>query len=217
MTDLADLYPVLGLRITAGPLELRGARDEDLAALVDVALRGVHEPERMPFAFPWTDAPAEELPRRFAQYHWGGRVSFTPVEWTLDLVASWDGVIVGTQGVMTRDYLVTRQAETGSWLGREFQGRGIGTAMRRAICAFLFDSLDAQLLNSGAFTDNPASMAVSRKVGYQPNGTRRIARRPGEYGTLRQLILTPETFVRGEPITVEGLAPVRRLVGLDAE
>jgi RimJ/RimL family protein N-acetyltransferase len=86
--------------------------------------------------------------------------------------------------------------------------------MRQAMCAFLFDHLDAELIRSGAFVDNPASLAVSRKVGYVENGRIRMARR-GTAAENQQLVLTPDRFVRGEPITVEGLAPVRRLIGLD--
>jgi len=63
--------------------------------------------------------------------------------------------------------------------------------------------------------DNGASLAVSRKVGYRPNGVRRMVRRPGEWQLNQVLVLTPETLVRGPAITVEGLAPVRRLIGLD--
>ena len=212
---IVDVYPVLGLRITAGPLEMRGISDEDVAALADLARRGVHPPEQMPFSTPWTDAPAAELPLRFARYHWGNRVSFSPDRWSLDLVVVWEGVVAGTQGFTTSDYLVTRTGETGSWLGREHQGRGIGTRMRQAMCAFLFDCLEAREITSGAFVDNPASLAVSRKVGYRANGQRRMVRRPGEWQVNQGLVLTPETFVRGPEIAVEGLAPVRRLIGLE--
>lgn len=88
--------------------------------------------------------------------------------------------------------------------------------MRQALCAFLFDCLDAQEITAGAFVDNPASLAVSRKVGYRPNGQHRIVRRPGEWQLNQALVLTPETFARGPEITVEGLDAVRRLVGLEA-
>jgi RimJ/RimL family protein N-acetyltransferase len=215
VTTIADIYPVLGLRIAAGPLELRGISDDDIVALADLAGRGIHPPELMPFSTPWTDAPAPELPLRFAAYHWGNRASFSPERWSLDLAVAWEGVVVGTQGFTTNDYLVTRTGETGSWLGRGHQGRGIGTRMRQAMCAFLFDCLDAQEITSGAFADNPASLAVSMKVGYRPNGQRRMVRRPGEWQVNQVLVLTPETFVRGPEITVEGLEPVRRLIGLE--
>ena len=123
--------------------------------------------------------------------------------------------MVGTQGFLAHDYLVTRSGETGSWLGRAHQGQGIGMRMRQAMCAFLFDRLEAQEITSGAFVDNPASLGVSRKVGYRLNGERRMVRRPGEWQINQGLVLTPDTFVRGPEIRVEGLEPVRRLIGLE--
>ena len=169
MTTTADLLPVLGLRITAGPLELRGITDDLLPDLCDLAARGIHAPEQMPFVVPWTDVPAEELPRRFAQYHWLARAEFSPARWSLHLAVLHEGVPVGVQGLSTSSYLVTRTGETGSWLGQGFHGRGIGTAMRQVMCAFAFDHLDAAEITSSAFTDNPASLAVSTKVGYAAN------------------------------------------------
>ena len=63
---------------------------------------------------------------------------------------------MGVQGFAARDFPVLRTAETGSWLGAAFQGRGIGTRMRQAICAFLFDELGATQISSAAFVDNAA-------------------------------------------------------------
>ena len=216
MRTIADLLPVLGLRLAAGPLELRGILDEDLVALCELAERGVHAAESMPFSVPWTDAPPEELARNTAQYHWRARADFTPEAWGLHLGVWHDGTLVGTQALETRDYLVTRTGETGSWLGLEHQGRGIGTLMRRMICAFAFDHLDAVEVTSAAFLDNPASIAVSRKVGYRDNGVRRLRRRPGEVAGNLGLVLTPETFVRdGLELVVDGVAAFRRSIGLD--
>ena len=215
---ISGVLPMLGLRITAGPLELRGISDDDLVTLARLAARGIHPPDVMPFIYPWTDAPAEELPLRFAQYHWRARADFSPEAWVLNLGVWYDGELVGVQGLNTRNYLVTRTGETGSWLGRAHQGRGLGTAMRQAMCAFVFDHLDAVEITSGAFTDNPASLAVSRKVGYVENGRIRRERRPGECATTIELLLTPEAFVRGEhPLAVSGVAEFRRSVGLDSE
>jgi hypothetical protein len=90
--------------------------------------------------------------------------------------------------------------------------------MRQAICAFAFDHLDAAELSSGAFADNPASLAVSRKVGYRDNGRQRLQRRPGELAINQGLVLTPGDLVRGEhPLEVEGLEGFRHFVGLDVE
>lgn len=216
MPSIVDAFPVLGLRITAGGLVLHGIDDDTIAELAELAGRGVHPPELMPFSHPWTDTPPDQFQLRFAQYHWGVRAAFSPDDWSLDLVVRWQGEVVGTQGFRAHHYLLTHTGETGSWLGREHQGRGIGTRMRQAMCAFLFDCLDAQEIASAAFVDNPASLAVSRKVGYVPNGMRRLERRPGEWQYSQALLLTPEALVRGPEITVEGLAPVRRLIGLEA-
>lgn len=215
-TTVTDLLPALGLRVVAGPVELRGLGDADLAALADLAARGIHPAERMPFYHPWTDAEPEALRRQLVQYHWRCRADFSPDAWELNLGVWHEGTLVGTQGFGARDYLVTRTGETGSWLGAAHQGKGIGTTMRRAICAFVFDHLGADEITSGAFTDNPASLAVSRKVGYRPGGQTRLRRREGELAVNQQLVLRPEDLVRGDdPITVEGVAAFRRSIGLD--
>jgi RimJ/RimL family protein N-acetyltransferase len=215
VTTPTDLWGPFALRVRCGPLELRAVTDEDIPLIVDLVLAGVHEPARMPFAQPWTDAPADELPRNTAAYYWSTRASFSPGAWTLDLAVRVDGELVGVQGFSAKDYLVVRTGETGSWLGRAYQGRGIGTAMRQAMCALLFDHLEAEEITSAAFTDNPASLAVSRKVGYTENGTVRVQRRPGELAWSRKLLLTRDRFVRPEqPLRVEGIAPLRAAIGL---
>jgi RimJ/RimL family protein N-acetyltransferase len=211
--DLRAAFPPFGLRIEAGPLVLRPVTDEVLPALIDVAASGVHDPGQMPFYYPWTDAPADRLPTDFAQYHWGTRARWSREAWSLEFAVEYEGAIVGAQGFSTREYLVTRTGETGSWLGRAHHGRGIGTRMRQAICAFVFDVLEAEEITSGAFTDNPASLAVSRKVGYRPDGTTRLARR-GEPAVNQRLLLTREAFVRGEPIAVTGADAFRAFIGL---
>jgi RimJ/RimL family protein N-acetyltransferase len=214
---LEEIWPVFGLRVTAGPLQLTPIYDHDIPALVALAEQGIHDPTAMPFLVPWSTAPANELGRNMAAYYWRARAEFGPAKWDLVLAARWDGVVVGVQGVHTTDYLVTRTGETGSWLGRAHQGCGIGTLMRQTICALLFDHLDAQEATSGAFEDNPASLAVSRKVGYSDNGVVRLRRREGEMALLRRLRLRPEALVRSDhPLEVEGVLPLRRLIGLDS-
>jgi RimJ/RimL family protein N-acetyltransferase len=216
MTTAATALPLLGLRITAGPVELRGVTDDLLGPLAELAIKGVHDPDFMPFFVPWSIAPAAEMPRNMAQFHWGQRASFSREQWGMDLAVFYDGQLVGSQGFGTRDFLVTRVGETGSWLGREFQGRGIGTAMRKVICAFIFDHLGAEFITSSAYADNPASLGVSRKCGYRENGVS-IRNRMDKPATLQLLILEPGNLVRYEhELTVEGLPEFRRSIGLDA-
>jgi RimJ/RimL family protein N-acetyltransferase len=214
-SDLEQVWPPFRLRVTSGPLELGAIRDDDIPALTRLALAGIHDPAMMPFTTPWTDAPSRELPAAMAAYYWRTRAAATPEHWVLDLVVRVDGEIVGTQGATAHDFPSTRRVETGSWLGRRHQGRGIGTRMRRAICALLIDHLGAREVTSSAWTDNPASYAVSRKVGYADNGSVREARRPGEVATSRKLLLTPGAFVRGpDPVDVAGAEALRRFLGL---
>jgi RimJ/RimL family protein N-acetyltransferase len=214
--DLASAFPPFGLRIEAGPLVLRPITDDVLPALVEAALGGIHDPQVMPFFVPWTDLPPAEIPLSFVQYHWGLRSRWKPDGWNLEFAVEWSGRVVGCQAFFTDHYLTTRTGETGSWLAREVHGKGIGTAMRQAICAFVFDHLDADEITSAAYTDNPASNAVSRKVGYRENGILRKPRRPGEWQHSRGWLLRPDTFVRGEPITVTGVEAFRKFIGLDA-
>jgi len=215
MTTAATALPLLGLRITAGPVELRGVTDDLLGPLAELASGGIHDPDYMPFFTPWSLTPAADMPRSMAQFHWGSRSRFAVEHWSADLAVFYDGELVGSQGISTTDYLVTRTGETGSWLARKFQGRGIGTAMRQVMCAFVFDHLDAQSITSAAYADNPASLGVSRKVGYRENGTER-RNRMGEPATLVRLLLEPAHLVRYEhPLTVvEGLPEFRRSIGL---
>jgi RimJ/RimL family protein N-acetyltransferase len=215
MTTAAAALPLLALRITAGPVELRGITDDLLCPLADLASGGIHDPDFMPFFTPWSLTPPPDMPLAMAQYHWRNRAEFSPEKWTADLAVFWAGELAGAQGLSASDFVTTRTGETGSWLGRGFQGRGIGTAMRQVICAFAFDHLDAEFVTSGAFTDNPASLAVSRKVGYEEHGWRRVVRL-GEPATIQGLVLSPGTFNRYEhALSVEGLEPFRRSIGLD--
>jgi RimJ/RimL family protein N-acetyltransferase len=215
MTTAETALPLLGLRIKAGPVELRGITDDLIGPLADLAARGIHDQGFMPFTVPWSLTSADEMPRSMAQHHWRQRANFARDQWAIDLAVFIDGKLVGSQGFHTEDFLITRIGETGSWLGREFQGRGIGTAMRKVICAFIFDHLDAQLIMSSAFTDNPASLAVSRKCGYAENGVN-VLKRMDKPVTLQLLILEPGNLVRYEhELSVEGLPEFRRSIGLD--
>jgi RimJ/RimL family protein N-acetyltransferase len=215
MTTTASALPLLGLRITAGPVELRGVTDDLIVPLAELASAGIHDADLMPFYSPWSLTTAEQMPRSMGQFHWGQRAGFSVTKWGADLAVFYEGEIVGVQGIGTHDYLITRTAETGSWLSRRYQGKGIGTAMRQVICAFAIDCLDAEQITSAAYTDNPASLAVSRKCGYTENGFE-FKTRMGKRATLQRIVLEPANLVRYEhELTVAGLSDFRRSIGLD--
>ena len=57
-------WPLRHLVLRTPRLELRPDDDDGLLELIEVAYRGVHPPEQMPFSIPWTDAdPALPGPR----------------------------------------------------------------------------------------------------------------------------------------------------------
>ena len=99
--------------------------------------------------------------------------------------------------------LVTRTAETGSWLGLEHQHGGVGTRMRLMILHLLFEGLDAQHATSSAFVDNPGSSGVSRRIGYRENGVLHQARAGGP-------VDEPEDVASG---VWAGHIPLRRIAG----
>lgn len=167
---LARLWPAAGIRIRSGDVELRWIYDQLLLDLAHLAGRGIHDPDRMPFATPWTRGTPDQIARSVIAYQWGVRPQMGTDRWMLELGVLVDGVPVGIQGASATDWSVLRSAETGSWLGREHQGRGIGTQMRVLMLELLFAGLGAREATSGAFVDNPASGAVSRRVGYLANG-----------------------------------------------
>jgi RimJ/RimL family protein N-acetyltransferase len=209
---LEQIWPPFALRLEAGDLVLTVLREGDLPELVDLALDGIHDPAQTPFLFPWTDAPADQLPANYVRYVGRVLAGQSPESTSLQLVVRRSGQVVGIQALEGEDFPVTRTLETASWLALRFHGQGIGTRMRQAVCALAFDHLGAERITSSAFIDNPSSLAVSRKVGYRTNGRQWVARR-GVSAEQERLLLTPETFVRGESIHVAGIPELRVFLG----
>lgn len=163
----------------------------------------------MPFLVPWTQRP----PHEWLQHYWLARGGLSPANWTLNFLVRLDGRVIGMQGMSAKDFTITREVNTGSWLGMSHQGHGYGTEMRAAVVMFAFDLLHAVRMTSGAFADNAASHTVSRKLGYRPDGTERLAVN-GKPVTNVRLLLTPETFVRPQwPVEVAGLDGCAKLLG----
>ncbi|WP_022909208.1 GNAT family N-acetyltransferase [Aestuariimicrobium kwangyangense] len=216
MTPLAQMFPPAGVEVRCGDLRLGWLSDDDLPGLVEVALRGVHDEDYMPFESPWTLAPRDELPTNTLRFLWSRRAAITPEDWNLTFGVFVGGRIAGIQELAGKHFVATRTASTGSWLGREFQGRGVGTLMRQLVCALAFDHLGAVECRSGAFSDNARSLGVSRKVGYEIVDTTREARADEQgWQTHHTLRLDPQGFVRpDQPIEYAGVEAFRAFIGL---
>jgi RimJ/RimL family protein N-acetyltransferase len=142
--------------------------------LREVARGGIHPPGFMPFFRPWTDAADDE--DFVVAFHEAARDDWTPDRWNLMLGVWAGGRLIGSQGAESADWLATRTAETGSWLGQAWQGRGYGTEMRTAVVELLW-ALGARAVTSGAVEGNAASARVSEKLGYRVAGELEIAPR----------------------------------------
>lgn len=215
--ELQRLWPLFGLRVRCGDLELRVPDDDDVADLAELARQPIHPAGQMPFLEPWSDVPDDERVRRVLQWHWRSRAEWTPTDWRLNLVVCRRATVVGTQGIHARSFAVTREVETGSWLGRCYQGQGIGTAMRRAVLHLAFAGMGADTARSGAFSDNAASIRVSDGLGYARDGTFAQERR-GTRATVTRFVLTRDEWARRSrqwpSVTVEGLDACRAELGL---
>ncbi|MBE1537512.1 GNAT family N-acetyltransferase [Actinomadura algeriensis] len=208
-------WPLFGLVLRTPRLELRLPDLPELDALGELAAEGVHDPKAMPFLVPWTDAPPAERARSTIRFHWRQLAEWTPEDWSMQFAVFLDGRVVGTQSVGAREFAVVREVGTGSWLGRRFQGRGIGTEMRAAVLAFAFDGLGAETAVSAAFADNPASTAVSRRLGYECNGLNRVRVRD-ERRLDQRFVLDRAGWERNRKVEVEthGLGPCLPFFGL---
>ena len=193
-----NLEPLYGLRVRTPRLELRLPTEAELVELYEVAAAGVHPPEEMPFGVAWTDDLTKEA---FLAYHHSTRKTWTPESWKIDLGTWLDGVLVGVQGIGADSFTETRTIGTGSWLGRRFQGRGIGTEMRTAVVELAFRELGAVAVTSSAFESNVASRGVSEKLGYRLVGRDTMSPRGVPQPHL-QLRLERDDW-RGAPFPVE--------------
>ncbi len=210
------VWPLFDLVVRTPRLELRAITDDVAEQLAQLAAEGIHEPEFMPFAIEWTDVPPPHLQVSTMQYYWRCRADTSPAAWSLNLAVVVDDEIVGTTGLLTADFPALRTFETGSWLGRRFQGRGIGTEMRLATLHLGFEGFGGRLATTGAFIDNGPSLGVTTKLGYTPQGDAHRLRR-GEPAVTRRFDMTREHWaahLRRDDVVMEGLEPCLVLLGL---
>ena len=208
-------WPLFDVEVRTPRLALRYADDIMLTELATLAAKGIHDPAQMPFAIPWTDIEPPQLEREAFRFWWGCRADTSPAKWNLILVALVGDTVVGSTSIGTSEFAVTRTFETGSWLGREYQGQGLGKEMRYATLQLGFDGFGAEQATTGAFTDNPASLGVTRSLGYEPNGQLRHERR-GELAESLRFRMSREHWdtIRRDDITLHGVEAAAEMLGL---
>lgn len=113
-----------------------------------------------------------------------------------------DGTEVGVAGIGADHFDQLRRVVTGSWLGREFQGRGIGKEMRAAVFTLGFDGFDADLALTDAWHDSAASVGVTKSLDEVETRRKRALRRDrpdqvfnsemssAHFATIRRAVIT---------------------------
>ena len=210
-----EVWPLFGLAIRTPRLELRLPSEAELARLAQVAADGVHEPTQRPFLTPWAERPPLERARHVVQGAWSSRGTWEPGDWSLGLTVFADTDPIGAVWVSAREFAERREVTTASWLGLPHHRRGFGTEARLGALTLAFDHLGAAYATSEAFPDNAASVGVSTKLGYEPDGISRDVR-DGVVLVSQRLRLGRARWERNDRSGIEigGLEPCLPLFGV---
>lgn len=210
-----EVWPLFGLRVRTPRVELRYPSDDEVAEIASRSVTdGIHDRAYMPFGFEWTDVPPPLQQRNSIQYHWGLRAGWRVDLWDCNMAVLVDGRIVGAQSAGASNFRALRAATTGSFLFQPEQGRGIGTEMRAAMLHLLFDGLGAEQALTAAWADNERSRGVTRRLGYEQIGTRRMVSRGKARDMFDFRLLRADWLPqRRDDIVIEGLEPCLELFG----
>jgi len=211
------VWPLFDLRVRTPRLELRYVDDEMAAELALLATKGIHDPDFMPFAMPWSTEPSPVLERNTMQFYWRCRAEMTPTNWNVNLATIVGGKVVGTAALIAKDFPILREFETGSWLGREFQGQGIGKEMRVATLHLGFLGLGGETATTSAWEDNGPSLGVTNSLGYSIASKRRGVRQ-ARAATMQKFEMSRADFttrMQRSDVELRGVDDCLNLLGLD--
>jgi RimJ/RimL family protein N-acetyltransferase len=209
-----NVAPLFQLRLRTPHLELRLGTSEELAELGRLAREGIHPPDEMPFAVAWTDRSAEDdFVENVVEYHEATLRDWKAENWRLNLLVFTSGELAGSQSINAEHMASRREVNTGSWLGKRFQRRGLGTEMRAAVLELAFRELGAVRATSGAIVGNEASKRVSEKLGYTITGTSSVSPR-GKPLAHYDLMIEKAAWIAPVPVEISGLASCLPLFGV---
>lgn len=210
-------YPLLGVRVSTPRLELRSATDDLLDELAEFVRAGKTHADPAPYDDPMSfyEPDPDLRVATWLRAIWRRRGAVEPDAWRLYFVVMVDGRPVGEQTLTGVDFASLGTVTTFSWLSTDERGRGLGREMRAAVLHLAFDGLAAKEASSDAFVDNEPSNAVSRALGYEPNGVE-WATRQGEPALLNRWRLTRQVWEQGrrDDIVVHDLEACRATLPL---
>jgi RimJ/RimL family protein N-acetyltransferase len=188
-------YPLLDVRISTPTLELRAATDDLLDQLAEVVRAGKTHADPAPYDDPMSfyEPDPDLRVAKWLRAIWRRRGKVEPDSWRLNFVVMVDGRPVGEQSLTGVNFSTLGTVTSFSWLSVDERGRGVGHEMRAAILHLAFDGLGAKEAGSDAVLDNHGSNAISRDLGYEPNGSE-WATRQGEPALLNRWRLTRDNW-----------------------
>jgi 8-oxo-dGTP diphosphatase len=95
-------------------------------------------------------------------------------------------------------------------VGRRFWGHGVATEAAGRLARWALANIDLDHLEAGVITDNPASAAVLRRIGFRQigEGTDTFLARSGEHPVWRFEATRDDIFGHAEPVREDGSKPL---------
>jgi 8-oxo-dGTP diphosphatase len=121
-------------------------------------------------------------------------------------------MLVGGAGL--RIDRAVRTARLGYWVGRQFWGHGVASEAAGRLARWALANLDIDRLEATAASDNPASIAVLRRIGFRHvgEGVENFVARRGSHRVLRFEAGRDDLFGHALPAPVAGAAKPLLLV-----
>lgn len=202
------------IRLSTPDLELRHLTEADLGSLAGILPEDVEQDPSLT-TYDGLD-PARNRAAAVHQEYWRARADWRPESWALSFGVFRDGELVGYQGLEGDDFATLRTVDSSSFLTGAVRGRGFGKQMRAAVLTLAFGPLAARFAITSAWTDNHASLGVSRALGYVDNGV--TAHRRGDIaGEMAHLRLSRDQWLGSgwpERVAVSGVEECLVFFGL---
>ncbi|MET1413425.1 GNAT family N-acetyltransferase [Roseibium sp. HPY-6] len=163
---------------------------------------------------PPAESDAERLFQLIGNYEVSKMLSVVPYPYTLDDAGWWLGQIASDDKAGECAFAIDdgtgligavsfrcpgTDPLLGYWLGEPYWGRGYMTEAARTALDWFFSVSDAQVIESGALDENPASMSVLTKLGFGHGVARELnVRARGKVMASTRVFLSREEFVAGE-------------------
>lgn len=202
------------IRLTTPALDLRHLREADLGELAAIFPQ---DAELDPSSTTYVGLdPTWNRRVGVHQTYWQGRAGWRPESWALSFGVFLDVQLVGYQGLEGDDFSTLRTVDSSSFLTGAVRGRGLGKQMRAAVLTLAFGPLGARFAITSAWSDNHASLGVSRALGYVDSGVT-TDRRDDVAGEMAHPRLTREQWTASgwqEQVRVSGVEKCMVFFGL---